>query len=378
MKVLVVLPGLNGQGGAEQSFASTAPLLMEYGVELELALLTARRRLVPTVEEMGVRVHDLSSVVGVRSRAGALRELIHDCRTDLVHATLYEAEVPALLAARRTGVPALVTWASTSQTSLSEGGVAAWKLRASDQFQSVLGRYARAKYHAVSHGVAASRGRSLGVSPARITVAERGRDESRFSRRSLADLEAVRDGLGLSSEDRLVLSVARLEPPKGLERLVEMVDELVDSLPDVVVAVAGRDGTAGDQLRSKAANLRHSDRIRFLGHRDDVAELLQIADCWVCTSHREGAAGAMLEAWASGCPVVTVPVEGTRGVAIDGRNAVVCEPAQLSASVRTVLTDHDFAQEISANAFHDFLEKYTIEVSAGQLFHTYLWAAGMD
>ena len=155
-----------------------------------------------------------------------------------------------------------------------------------------------------------------------------------------------------------------------------MVDELVDAVPGAVVAVAGRDGSAGNRLRAQADGLRHADRVRFLGHRDDVAELLQAADCWVCTSHREGAAGAMLESWASGCPVVTVPVDGIVGVADDGRNALVAEPPELAGAVERVLTDDELAARLVEQGRADFAARFTVERSAEQLLDVYRWAAG--
>ncbi|MFM7065177.1 MAG: glycosyltransferase family 4 protein [Actinomycetes bacterium] len=376
MKVLVVMPGLNGQGGAEQSFAATAPWLMSQGVSLDLALFTDRRLLVPTVQEMGVTVHDLSSATGARGRAAALQALVERLQPDLVHATLYEAEVPALLASRRTGVPALVTWATTTQTSTSEGGVAAWKLKLVEATQAVLGRYARARYQAVTQGVANSRGQTLRVPASRIRVAERGRDAAKFAPVPAKQLAAVRADMGLRAEDQLVLSVARLEPAKGLERLLGMVDELVDAVPGAMVAIAGRDGSSGRRLRAQAEGLRHAERVRFLGHRDDIPVLLQAADCWVCTSHREGAAGAMLESWASGCPVVTVPVDGIMGVAVDGHNALVVEAGDLARAVTKVLEDPELGARLVDAGREDFAARFTVERSAEQLVDVYRWAAG--
>jgi len=370
-----VLPGLNGHGGAEQSFAVTAPWLLAHDVSLDLVLLTGRRLLVPAVEQLGVTVHDLSAETGVRRRAVALRRLIERVRPDVVHATLFEAEVPALLAARRAGTPVLVTWASTRHTAASEGGVASWKLRSVEVVQAVLGRYGGARYHALTEGVARSRAAALRVPRARIAIAERGRDAARFAPRAPGELAAARTALGLAAGDRLVLSVARLEPAKGLERLLDAVDDLVDAVPEVVVAIAGRDGSAGDRLRARAGALRHADRVRFLGHRDDVPVLLQLAECWVGTSHREGAAGAMLEAWASGCPVVTVPVDGLDGVVAAGRNALVAGPAELHGAVARVLTDAGLAAGLTAAARADFAARFTVERSAEQLLGVYEWVA---
>ena len=152
MRVLAVLPGLNGQGRAEQSFAVTAPLLLAEGAELHLALLTDRRLMVGEVEAAGVRVHDLSAGRSAIGRVRALASLTGQLRPDLVHATLFDAEVAASLAVLPTRTPLLVTWATTTPTSVTEGGVAPWKLRVVESAQMTLGRVARTRYHAVTPG----------------------------------------------------------------------------------------------------------------------------------------------------------------------------------------------------------------------------------
>lgn len=375
LRVLVVLPGLNGQGGAEQSFVVTAPLLQDLGVELELALLTDRRLAVPDVEAAGVRVHDLSGARGLPGRARALTELVRRFRPDLVHATLFEAESAASLAVLTTRTPLLVTWATTTQTSVSEGGVAPWKLKVVEAEQMALGRLARTRYQAVTPGVGRSRGSALRVPAARIRVAERGRDAGVLTGVEPGRVDAVRAELGLASTDRIVLVVARLEPAKGLERVLAAVDRLVEQVPEAVVLVAGRDGTAAARLESQRRGLAHGDRVRFLGHRDDVPVLLHAAECWLSTSHREGAAGGMLEAWASGCPVVIVPVDGIEGVAVDGRNALVPAPGDVADAVTRVLSDADLGASLVAAGREDFAARFTVERSAERLAEVYRWAA---
>ncbi|MFZ4518761.1 MAG: glycosyltransferase family 4 protein [Microthrixaceae bacterium] len=375
MRVLAVLPGLNGQGGAEQSFVVTAPLLMAEGIGLELALLTDRRIKVPEVEAMGVRVHDLSGSRGVPGRARELARLVKGSRPDLVHATLFDAEVAASLAVLPTRTPLLVTWATTTQTSASEGGVAPWKLKVVEAEQVAMGRIARTRYQAVTPGVGRSRGTALRVPAARIRVAERGRDTARFAGVDPGRVEEVRAELGLAPTDRIVLVVARLEPAKGLERVLAAVDRLVEQVPEAVVLVAGRDGTAAGRLESQRRGLAHGDQVRFLGHRDDVPVLLHAADCWLSTSHREGAAGGMLEAWASGCPVVIVPVDGIEGVAVDGRNALVAAPEDVAGAVARVLGDPDLAASLAAAGREDFASRFTVERSAERLAEVYRWAA---
>ena len=206
-------------------------------------------------------------------------------------------------------------------------------------------------------------------------MAERGRDPQRYQPVDPVALAATRDQLGLDPTDRVVLVVSRLEPAKGLERVLAAVDRLVETVPNAVVLVAGRDGSAARSLASQRDGLIHRDHVRFLGHRDDLTILLQLADCWLSTPHREGAAGAMLEAWASGTPVVTVPVDGIDGIAVDGVNALVVPPDAAADAVARVLTEPDLARCLAAEARQAFEDRFTVEASADKLLGVYEWAA---
>ena len=84
----------------------------------------------------------------------------------------------------------------------------------------------------------------------------------------------------------------------------------------------------------------------------------------------------MLEAWASGCPVVTVPLDGLAGVVAAGRNALVVEPTELAAGVARVLRDPGLAAQLVTGARADFMARFTVERAAEQLLGVYEWAAG--
>jgi glycosyltransferase involved in cell wall biosynthesis len=370
------MPGVTPDAGAETSFLVTAPHLMARGVDLHLALLTPRQTLVPQLERQGVVIHDLSAHTTTLGRAVALRGMIGSLRPGLVHATLFEAAVPAQLAAAVTRVPVLVTWAATVRRPGSEGAIAPWKLRVVDTVEMAVGRLSRARFHAVTPGVAAVNSAGLHVPEDRVRVAERGRDPGRFAPLSQEERSGVRASLGLAPEDRVVLAVARQEPQKGHERLLDAVDRVVERVPGAVVLLVGREGSASPDLERRRGQLRHADRVRFLGHRDDVSALLQVADCIVCTSHREGAAGALIEAMAGGCPIVSVPIDGLAGILEDDVNAVVVEPADLADAIAGLLESPDRAARLAGAGRRTFDHRFTIERSAESLLSVYKWAAG--
>lgn len=138
----------------------------------------------------------------------------------------------------------------------------------------------------------------------------------------------------------LVLAVGRLHPQKGY-------DVLVDALPhlgDVVVAVAG-EGPLRPELE------RQAPRIRWLGSRDDVADLYAAADVVVLPSRWEARSLTAQEAMLAGRPLVATDVGGTASLVRDGAVLVPPgDPVALGTAVRRLLDDPAEAAALAARA----------------------------
>lgn len=115
--------------------------------------------------------------------------------------------------------------------------------------------------------------------------------------------EAARHNLGLPSDAHVVIDVGRLEPVKNHAFLIEIFAMLHQEDPSMVLLLAG-DGSLKSQLQQEANELNVAGSVKFLGFRDDVAELLQAADVFVMPSLHEGLPFVAIEAQASGLPCV--------------------------------------------------------------------------
>jgi glycosyltransferase involved in cell wall biosynthesis len=375
MRVLAVMPGLTPEAGAETSLAAVMPYLVRDGVEMHLAVLTKVQTLVPQLRELGITVHDLSDAGGLFGRVTALRRLVKDLRPALLHATLFEATTPAQIVSVLTRCPILVTWANTPLAAGENpriGPVKRFGVRAVD---TVLGLVSGARFHAVTDGVAVTCRRRQVTPASRVRVAERGRDPQRFAPRPEAELHELRRELGLAEADAALLAVGRQDRTKGHVRLLEAFDHVASRHPEAVLLLAGREGSASPEVQARLATLTHRDRVKVLGHRDDIAALQQVATVAVCSSFREGAAGALIEAMASGTPIVTTRMEGLDGVLTDGVNALVVEPEGLAMAMIAALEDRNGAERRAAQARADFLARFTVERSAASLLDVYRWAA---
>lgn len=149
---------------------------------------------------------------------------------------------------------------------------------------------------------------------------------------------AVRAALGLPPRVPVALCVARLEPQKRHDVLLDAWALLGG---DAVLLLAG-DGSLRAELTRRVATSGLADRVRLLGNRDDVPDLLAAADLTVLTSDWEGMPVAVLESLAAGRPVVASDVDGVRAAVGDGGIVVPRrDPAATAAALRTLLFDPD-------------------------------------
>jgi len=145
--------------------------------------------------------------------------------------------------------------------------------------------------------------------------------------------------------------------------------------PDLLLLVAGREGNESDELQRLLQKWPDAAKhTRLLGHRSDVADILAAADIFVFPSLFEGMPGAVIEAMASGLPVVASDIEPVHDVAEIGNNADVApprDPAKLAAAIDTLLNDPDRRASMGTRSREIFEERFTMERSVASLLDLY-------
>lgn len=132
-----------------------------------------------------------------------------------------------------------------------------------------------------------------------------GIDLERF-RSTVVDRSAKRRELGIPEDAVLLLSVGELNKNKNHETVIRAIAEM-----DVYYIIAGK-GRLENYLQSLIDELSMTDRVKLLGFRRDVAELYKTADQFVFASFREGLPVSVMEAMASGMPVVCSRIRGNK------------------------------------------------------------------
>jgi phosphatidyl-myo-inositol dimannoside synthase len=218
-------------------------------------------------------------------------------------------------------------------------------------------RFAQAdRIFAVSAATAAELCRIFDINPQRVTVLPNGVDLGRFN--PLPPDEALRTQLRLTGK-RVLITVSRLMPRKGIDRMIEALPAIAAAIPDVHYLVIG-DGDQREELRRLAAACNLTDRITFAGEvpQEQVPRYLALAELFVMPNRRlpngeeDGFGLVFLEANACGLPVIggraggvpEVIVHGQTGLLVDGTSV-----PDISAAVVRVLTDRPLAARLAAN-----------------------------
>lgn len=334
-----------GAGGAERSLLEFLPTLAAAGITPVIACLS--RSEVGFEDEVRAQGWDVRVVGGGgRLRAiRALRRLIRQLRPALVYTALFEADIAGRVASIGIDVPVVSNLANTAYdpARLADPSVDARKLALVRMVDGFTARHLTDHFHAISEAVKRSTVETMGVRPERISVVKRGRDPERLGAPSAQRSAAARRSLGLDPDSRVILTVGRQEYQKGHRHLVDAFAGVAASHPEAVLVIAGREGAASDALAAQIDRLGLGHRIRRLGHRPDVPEVLAAADLFVFPSVYEGLGGALIEAMALGLPIVASDLAALGEVVRPGENAdmVPATDADALAGAITALLDDE-------------------------------------
>ncbi len=261
------------------------------------------------------------------------RKLVIDEAPDIVHANSIRAGL--VMAAATMGLKAPVIWHAHDILPRHPLSTAV------RLFAMVTSRN---RILAVSQAVA-DRFRGIILRPFRrrvpIVVIHNAVDLERF-RPNAKSREEIRGTLGLKDAQPVIGIVGQLTPRKGQLELIEAFASVNGEVKDAVLLIAGaalfnRDEEYAAQLERAVESLGITDRVRFLGPRNDIPKLVQALDVLVVNSHEEPFALTVLEGLSSGIAVLATSVGGTPEMIRHGENGWLVAARDQNALVKAML-----------------------------------------
>jgi glycosyltransferase involved in cell wall biosynthesis len=196
----------------------------------------------------------------------------------------------------------------------------------------------------------------------KIQVIHNGVDINKF--KPSTDQRKIKEELGFNPEDLAIVSVGRLYARKGLFTLIESIPAVIKCFPTAKFIISGK-GQSGEmhKLIAHAEKLGVKDNIIFTGYYPDkkLPKLYQAADVFAFSTFYEHHPFAVLEALATGLPVVTTTVGGIPETIESGKNGFLVEPfnpKQFSERILYLLEHPAFAAEMGALARKTMVENY--------------------
>ena len=175
---------------------------------------------------------------------------------------------------------------------------------------------------------------SAGASPEKVFRVENGVDLRRFHPAEPGEKGRVRGAFGIPRDVPLVACFGRLSPEKGVDVLLRALPLLLQLVPGTRLWLVG-DGPSRPSLEGLALELGLGHAVHFAGAVEDPAPAWRAADAAALPSHTEGLPLALLEAMASGIPVVATAVGGTPEV-LDGGAGTLVQPGNAEALARAL------------------------------------------
>ena len=286
---------------------------------------------------------------------------------DILHSHRYKENLLAFLLARRCRVPLLVR----TQHGWPEpfAGWKRFKQSVAQSLDRLLARYATDLVITVSDDLGQ---RFAGVmDSARIVTVSNAIARERFG--SPLTKAAARQQLGLAAHCPVVGTAGRLEPVKRLDIFLAAAKSLAQQLPRAHFLVVGT-GSEGPNLQRLAADLGLGEKVRFLGHRQDVYDVIRAMDVFLLSSDQEGLPMAVLEALALGVPVVARSVGGVPQVVREGENGFLVDssdPAALARACLPLLQAPSLQARFSAAAAARIPERFQAEHQAAEVARLY-------
>lgn len=193
----------------------------------------------------------------------------------------------------------------------------------------------------------------------------------------LADPGLDRARLGLTEGAPVIGSVARFDPVKRAEVLIQALALLAPRIPGLSLVLVGG-GEDERRLRRLATDVGLGERVIFTGPLDNPAGAYRLFDLYVATSRKEGLPLALLEAMGARLAVVATDVPGHQDLIIHGETGLLVpldDPAVLADAIATLLADPERRRRMGAAGRRRVAETFTIDSMVDQTAEVYRRAA---
>ncbi|MBL7068437.1 MAG: lipopolysaccharide heptosyltransferase II [Candidatus Omnitrophica bacterium] len=286
--------------------------------------------------------------------------LIKDEKIDVIHAHTRVTQVLASAVSRLLAIPYIATCHGFFRPHFSRRIFKCWG----------------DKTIAISDAVKAHLIDDFYLKPDNIALIYNGVDLEKF-RKDIENSrkESLRKNLGLTDKERVVIgAIGRLSPVKGYRYLIEAFKRLMDKDSGALRLLIVGDGPERESLKAQCLRLGVDEYVKFASPNPDTPLLFSIIDIFVSSSVQEGLGLSLIEALASGSPVVATDVGGIKSVVKDKETGMLVRPKEagaLAEGISQLLKSADLRNKLSNEGRKYAEEKFDIKNMADEVERVY-------
>lgn len=350
-------------GGAERLQLTFAKAIKDYPIKLTLVSMAFKgTSLLEEFHALGIETFEFQgSTLLDPKRLWKLIQFFRSHTCDVLHCHLTTANVLGTIVGRLLGIPVIATLHNVAFKAPGEKNIRVW-------LETFTLRYLTPVVVAIGYTVAKVQQTRLGnkkihVIPNAVPSISHELKQNKS--------QAQIDLLGFSAE-KLIIAVGRLQPQKAFADLIDAFAIVSQTQPAAHLIIVGG-GELKENLESQVQRLNLEDKIKLLGIRQDVPQLLTVSDLFVMSSHWEGLPLAILESMSAGIPIVATDVGDVPNIVTDDIGIIVPakSPDKLAEAILQMIADPQKLQQFGEAAYLKASTEYSTDAWIQRIFDLY-------
>lgn len=370
IKVLHIIETL-GCGGAERVLTYSLKNIDKNKFSVKVVCFFPLLNFKKELEDAGINVTCLNAknLYGFYRIIPQLYSLIIKEKPDIVHTQLFFANIYGRIASRIAGVRNVVTTLQNPDYAYENNGKLTYAIR--KFIDKYTGKFCNTAFIAVSDFVKKDFEKQLNFKG--IEVLYNCVDSSMFSRRGGDFVNTKKIELGFDKDDQVILNVGRLHPQKGQVFLIEAFNLVCKNNNRYKLLIIGN-GPLENVIKNKVKELGLEKKVAFLKNRPDIPEIMKMADIFVFPSNYEGSPLALVEAMASGLPVIASKIDVLKEIIDDGINGILVENndcMKLAGAISGLMNNAELKAYLGRNAREKAVNLFNPAAHAKKLENIY-------
>lgn len=317
---------------------------------------------------------DIEKRFGFTEAIKKLNKLIKKEKPDAVHATHFNAEFVCRIAVPKFRIPLICsiisdTYSKDRYALFTKREIL--KLEIYKFFDRLTAKRAD-KYISVAECILEPNSRYLNLPVDRMVVVQNGRDMDFYHQAESLDKKSIVPEY--QKGDLFLVSNSRVVKSKGFEEMFGAFEILAENYPNLNLIVVGN-GYDYKYYQERAKQMKQGNRIKFLGPRLDMPQILKACDIFWFPTHFEGSPGVVIEAMACKLPIVSTNIPPILENLKDGENALICKLGDIQSLVEKtelLLENPELGKQLAQKAYDLGVKKFDIKTLAAKQEQVYL------